>query len=91
MPLVVSLDDTSVTEWRLDLFGGRYPKLLFHSMIPVLLNGGLNKLNGGLVTIVSLDDTSVTEWRLHDEALENLRKLVSLDDTSVTEWRQKWI
>ena len=40
---------------------------------------------------VSLDDTSVTEWRLHDEALENLRKLVSLDDTSVTEWRQKWI
>ena len=61
----------------------------FHSMIPVLLNGGLWRSSVGQGWRVSLDDTSVTEWRGLNMALCGAKVLlVSLDDTSVTEWRR---
>ncbi len=62
-------------------------RLRFHSMIPVLLNGGPKLLGDFLCFRVSLDDTSVTEWRMDKATICVMALNVSLDDTSVTEWR----
>ena len=60
----VSLDDTSVTEWRIIQVFVPRPLRQFHSMIPVLLNGGIWIFGkSSRIHFVSLDDTSVTEWR----------------------------
>ena len=59
----VSLDDTSVTEWRSAALAMASGAKVFHSMIPVLLNGGFPSGQSQPNSIVSLDDTSVTEWR----------------------------
>ena len=62
--VVVSLDDTSVTEWRFPVGSSLSGNNKFHSMIPVLLNGGTTTPTSPTAPpTVSLDDTSVTEWR----------------------------
>ena len=71
----VSLDDTSVTEWRI-----RYIFEKIRIQIVSLDDTSVTEWRSALLSSiqgfgsVSLDDTSVTEWRQGDDKNESVRK-----------------
>ena len=64
-PEAVSLVDACVTEWRQHTTLQRFNPHLCHSLMPVLLNGGLMPCILGTPPVVPLADACDTEWRLY--------------------------
>ena len=59
-----------------------------HSLMLVLLNGGMTTKDTGRLDSVALVDACVTEWRDKNSGFRvDLRGVVALVDACVTEWR----